>query len=404
MQVRPPAPRGKAKPPAFPGRLLRWYAANRRPLPWRRGRDPYRIWVAEVLLQQTRVDQVGERYERFLATFPDVPALARAPLSRVLKAWEGAGYYARARALSRAARLLVGRSPEGALPRRVEELEELPGVGPYIARAIASLAFGAPVVALEANGLRVAARLTLERGDPASPRVRARLARWLEARLPNGRAGEFNEALMELGETVCRPRRPRCPRCPVAEGCRAVRELPDPGLLPRARRRRARPVVTAAVVAVEWNGRWLVRRRPATGLLGGLWEFPGGKPERGESLEGAARRELLEETGVRVGRLEPVGTVRHAYSHFRVRLRAFRAPVARRPRLSGDGAALRWVSLRGFSRLPRPRATVRIAALLGRPTGRASRGSGPRPGRRSSSRRAADRPRGRPARARGTAA
>src|SRR5208282_2257368 len=211
--------------------LLRWYRLKRRPLPWRVDRDPYRVWVAEVLLQQTRVAQAIPYYARFVATFPTLEALARAPLGRVLKVWEGAGYYARAHRLHEAARILV-RKHGGRLPSTVPELETLPGVGPYIARAVAAIAFGRREVALEANGLRVAARWTRESGDLRSASVRDRLGTTLAALLPRTRAGDFNEAVMELGETVCTPVHPRCASCPAAFACRAYRELADPGSLP----------------------------------------------------------------------------------------------------------------------------------------------------------------------------
>jgi A/G-specific adenine glycosylase len=325
-------------------------------------RDPYRIWVAEVLLQQTRVAQAIPYYERFLTRFPTVTSLARAPLSRVLKTWEGAGYYGRARNLHAAARRVV-RQHGARLPRGVAALEELPGIGPYIARAIASLAFDEDVVAVEANGLRVAARWTHERGDLRRPVVRRRLAAALGARRSRQRPGAFNEALMELGETVCLPVGPRCGACPVEGSCRARAELDDPGALPIRRPRATRPHVVASVAIVEHSGRWLVHRRAPLGLLGGLWEFPGGKVERGETAEMAGRRELLEESGLRVGPMEPVGIVRHTYSHFSVELHLFRVRLGgRRPLLRGPG--LRWLTPTQFERLPRPKATVKAVAVL----------------------------------------
>ncbi|MGI0071813.1 MAG: A/G-specific adenine glycosylase [Thermoplasmata archaeon] len=369
--------------PTSPGvtpRLLAWFRAHRRDLPWRRDRSPYRIWVAEVLLQQTRVEQAAPYFERFVRAFPTARALAAAPLGDVLKAWQGAGYYARARHLHRAARELVAHR-NGELPRTVAELEELPGVGPYVARAIASLAYGTPVVAIEANGLRVAARWTREEGDVRARAVRARLAAGLEAALPADDAGAFNEAVMELGETVCRPAAPRCGDCPVRSFCRAYRETDDPGRLPRRPAPRVRPHVRGAVVALRERGRWLVQRRAPTGLLGGLWEFPGGKIEAGERPRDAAVRELAEETGRRPGPLVYRGVVRHGYSHFTVELHVFEgAPAVSAPRSRRTGQ--RWVTLGELGRLPIPKGTEKIARLLAeaRP-GRASRGSGSRRGR-----------------------
>jgi A/G-specific adenine glycosylase len=323
------------------------------------------------MLQQTRVTQAAPYYERFLEEFPTISALATAPLERVLKVWQGAGYYARARHLHAAARQLA-RDRDGELPATVEELGRLPGVGPYIARSVAALAFGVPTVALEANGVRVAARWLLETGDVHTGEVRRRLEQALDAARGTAAPGPFHEALMELGETVCLPYLPRCKACPVRFACRAGRELEDPGSIPRRRRTRPRPLVRAAVVVLEdRRGRWLVQRRAPRGLLGGLWEFPGGKVEPGESPQRAASRELFEETGVRAGRLRSVGTVRHAYSHFSVDLHVFRGrpfpPVPRaRP-------GRRWVTPDELRRLAIPKATEKAVALLTYPErGRAS--------------------------------
>lgn len=299
----------------------------------------------------------------------------------MLKVWEGAGYYARARNLHRAARWLM-RERAGRLPERSAQLRQLPGVGPYIAAAVASLAFGEPVVALDSNGRRVLARWTLERSDPRNVRVSRRLERWVLGRVPPQRMGEFNEALMELGETLCQPRHPNCGRCPVAADCRARQELPDPGQVPVLRRSRTKPLVIGAVTAVERGGRWLMLRRPSTGLLGGLWEFPGGKLEPGETPEAAGRRELREETGLSTGALEPIATIRHEYSHFRVALHLFRARSPR-GRIRARGRRHRWVGTRELRRLPLPRATVKMIPFLERrpDPGRASPDSGSHPGR-----------------------
>ncbi|MCI4368065.1 MAG: A/G-specific adenine glycosylase [Thermoplasmata archaeon] len=358
-------------------KLLRWFAHHRRSLPWRVAPDPYRIWISEVLLQQTRVSQAIPYYERFVRRFPSIEKLAQAKQGDVLKAWEGAGYYARARHLHKAAREIVRRHG-GKLPENANALRELPGFGPYISAAVASIAFGERIVATEANGLRVTARLTLERGDPRSAIVRRRLEEHLASALPANRAGAFNEALMELGETVCTPRRPSCPDCPIASQCRAYRELDAPEILPHRPRRSRRPHHRVAVVVLESDGRWLVQRRPEHGLLGGLWEFPGGKIEPGESPADAARRELLEETGELAPSLRPIGVVHHSYSHFSVELHGFLGRRSSRRPPAVQGPSRRWVSPEAFARLPVPRATHKIVALLGESgvtaPGRPSRG------------------------------
>ncbi len=357
--------RGSAKAPdaATTRALLAWFRTTRRELPWRRRRGPYRIWVAEVLLQQTRVDQAVPYFERFVARFPTVRSLARAHEAQILKVWEGAGYYARARNLGAAARDVVRRH-RGRLPRTVSELEELPGVGPYIARAVASLAFGAPTVALEANGKRVAARWWMERGDVRTSAVARVLERRLTDLLPEDAPGEFNEALMELGETICLPVSPQCRRCPVSMTCRAYATLEAPGVIPVRFSRRRKPHLRAAVLVVQSADRFLIQRRGRGGLLAGLYEFPGGRIERGESPEAAARRELEEETGLRVpGRIEPIGIVHQSYSHFSVDLHVYHARLPRIRRVRTDHDR-QWASRAQIQRLPLPRATEKILHLL----------------------------------------
>jgi A/G-specific adenine glycosylase len=323
-----------------------------------------------VLLQQTRVAQATPYFERFVRAFPDVRALAAAPLDRVLKVWQGAGYYARARNLHAAARRIV-RDYHGEIPSDVEALETLPGIGPYIARSVASIAFGVRTVALEANGLRVGARWFRADGDPRSGPVRRSIESSLRRAMAEQPPGAFNEAVMELGETICLPAAPRCDICPVATACRAYLELDDPGSVPASRRSARRPHYCGAIVVLEdGHGRWLVQRRPPRGLLGGLWEFPGGKIEPGESDAHAAARELFEETGARGLRLTSVGRVRHAYSHFTVELHVFRARVRPpSPRVTSDR---KWVTPREMRRLALPKATEKALSLLPPPvSGRA---------------------------------
>jgi A/G-specific adenine glycosylase len=329
-----------------------------------------------VLLQQTRVAAAVPYFERFIARFPTVASLASASREEVLKLWEGAGYYDRATRLHAAAQWVVA-NRAGRLPRSVEAWEELPGVGRYIARAITSLAFDTPVVALEANGLRIAARWTEERGDLRRGAVRARLATALAEVGFGGRPGDFNEALMELGETVCRPVAPLCDACPVRPFCQwgqGPRADPVPA---RAAGRSSRHVV-AAVAAIERRGRWLVQQRPVHGRLAGLWEFPGGTVEVGETPEAACRRELREEVGLRPADLEFLGIVRHAYTNFTVELHLFagRAPTGARAR---GPQSPRWLTPEEFARLPRPRATIKAVELL---AARARGPEGPFPGSR----------------------
>ena len=248
--------------------LLAWYDREARPLPWRETRDPYRVWVSEIMLQQTRAEAVAPRYAAFLARFPDVEALARADEQEVLKAWEGMGYYSRARNLHRAAMEVAKMG--GRFPRSARELERLPGVGAYTAAAVASIAFGEAVPALDGNQARVLARLIAYEETVDTPQ---RLRAQAEALMDRERPGDYNQALMDLGSGVCTPRAPRCELCPVAAFC-AARAGGDAQSYPRLPSPVERRAVDMTVVLAYMNGRVLVRRRPSKGLLAGLWEFP----------------------------------------------------------------------------------------------------------------------------------
>ncbi len=303
-------------------RLLAWYRSVARDLPWRRTRDPYAIWVSEVMLQQTQVARVIPFYERWMARFPTVVHLAEASLDEVLKLWEGLGYYARARKLHEAARLVVERHG-GRLPCSPEALMALPGIGPYTAGAIASIAFGRRAVALDGNGRRVLARLVALEEPINTPRGERLLRELAERLLPEDDAGTWNQALMELGATVCRPRAPACGHCPWHDEC-AARLQGRQHELPRRAPRRPRPHYRVAAGLI-WNGHGelLIARRPEDKMLGGLWEFPGGKCRPGEPLDACLKRELREELGIEVDVSEQAARVEHGYSHFSITLYAF---------------------------------------------------------------------------------
>ncbi|MGB5302134.1 MAG: A/G-specific adenine glycosylase [Gemmatimonadota bacterium] len=302
------------------GLLLEWFRPRRRDVPGRNESDPYRIWVAEVMAQQTRISTVIPYYESFVERFPDVETLAAAPLDAVLKAWEGLGYYSRARNLHRAAAEVRERYG-GLLPEDAESLRSLPGIGAYTAGAIASIAFGRPEPAVDGNVRRVLSRL-YDLEEPAPGRLEA-LSRELIAEA-NGQAGLLNQALMDLGSSVCTPRSPGCEACPVAGNCLAL-QRGTVALRPPRRRRPPLPHHDIAA-ALVWRGpRLLIARRPEEGLLGGLWEFPGGKVEAGETPADGARREVREELEVEVEVLGEVARIQHAYSHFRITLHLFHA-------------------------------------------------------------------------------
>ncbi len=301
-------------------KLLAWYAVNARTLPWRGHPDPYAVWVSEIMLQQTQVDTVSPYFERWMARFPTLEALAAASEQEVLALWEGLGYYSRARNLWRAARQVW--EAGGQMPRTAADLALLPGVGRYTAAAIASMAFGQDEAALDGNIRRVLARIFNVTLPARSPEGERQLWALAQQHLPPGRAGDYNQALMDLGSQICTPRAPACLVCPLQALCQAAAL----GLQAERPVMSSRPpvplwTVTAAVI---WRAdRVLIARRPSRGLLGGLWEFPGGKLEPGETLPEGLRREIAEELAVEIAVGAELGVYRHAYTHFKVVLHAF---------------------------------------------------------------------------------
>ena len=342
--------------------LLTWYRRCRRDLPWRRRRDPYAIWISEIMLQQTQVTTIAARYDEFLERFPDVHALAGASLGAVLKAWEGLGYYARARNLHRAAKQIV-RQHDGKLPRGLEALLRLPGVGRYTAGAIASIAFDLDEPVLDGNVTRVCCRLFRVRRNPKAAKTQETLWRFARGLIPPGRAGLLNQALMDLGATVCTAREPRCLLCPVATFCEALAHG-EQHTLPMKVKAKPIPHYDVAAGVIRKGGRLLIDQRKPEGLLGGLWEFPGGKREKGESLKACLAREVREELSIAIKVLRPLVTAKHAYSHFRITLHAFECEyVSGSPRALGC-AAFKWVWPSGLGRYAFPRGSQKIIAAL----------------------------------------
>nr|PZM93270.1 MAG: A/G-specific adenine glycosylase [Pseudomonadota bacterium] len=288
--------------------VLAWYRSSARDLPWRRTRDPYRIWLSEVMLQQTRVEAVKPYYRRFLERFPTVEALAAAPEDEVLAAWSGLGYYARARALHRAAREVVERW-DGRLPADEAALRQLPGFGPYTVAAVGSIAFGLPLAAVDGNIARVLSRWLCLEGDARSParmNELRRVAAWL---LPPESAGDWNQALMELGATLCLPRRPACLVCPASVHCRARRQGRQHAI-PAPRRAKERPVIRLAAALVLGDEGVLLARRPPEGLFASLWELPSVELGEEDDPREALSRFLGPEVGEELGRTEQVLTHR----------------------------------------------------------------------------------------------
>jgi len=356
-----PSPLNSSRRKRFAARLVSWYDSHQRDLPWRRdAHDPYRIWISETLLQQTQVATAIPYYARFLARFPTVRALAAARLDDVLKAWEGAGYYARARNLHRAAQEIVTRFG-GRIPQTVDDLLTLPGIGRYTAGAIASIAFNRDAPILDGNVARVLCRYFNIAADPKSAGTQKELWKLAEDLVPRGSAGEFNQAIMDLGATVCTPRNPSCRACPLNRGC-AARRLGIQAKLPAKHKKKPLPHYAVAVGIIWKRGKILIAKRFAKDLLGGLWEFPGGHQEKGESLARCVQREVREELGIAVRVEKEFAVVDHGYSHFRITLHAFHCRWVRgRPRAMGC-AAWKWVSPSALARYAFPAANRKIIA------------------------------------------
>lgn len=340
--------------------LLRWFDRNRRDLPWRRRHDLFSIWVSEVMLQQTQVSTVLPYYRNFLKRFPTLKRLAAANLQDVLKAWEGLGYYSRARNLWSAVRL-VQENFHGRIPADYVGFRQLPGVGDYIAAAVLSIGCGLPLPVVDGNVLRVVSRWQGMTGDIGLTTTKKKTHAFLCTIIPANSPGRFNEAMMELGALVCLPRNPLCRQCPLRPGCFAFGRRKT-ALLPVKSRKKPVPTHQVALAVIVRAGNVFIQQRPETGHLGGLWEFPGGKCRHGESPERAVVRECHEELGVEVEVLAKFAEVRHSYSHFRIILHAFACRLSKgRPKTLQPHT---WVRIGELSRYPFPAANHKFFPQL----------------------------------------
>ena len=328
-------------------RLLEWYGCQGRALPWRNTRDPYRVWLSEIMLQQTTVAAVIPYYQRFLEHFPTLDTLAAASLDEVIALWAGLGYYSRARNLHHAARQIVEQQ-SNRFPDNLEALMQLPGVGRSTAGAILSIAFDRPAAILDGNVRRVLVRLFAWREDPRSSRAEKQLWQWAEALTSAENPHDYAQAIMDLGATICTPRGPDCLNCPLRELCQAhkqelVAELPVP------RKTSKVPVRKQGVLIIHTSGKFLLRQRPPEGFLGGLWEFPTfERSAEVASVQAAAA--LLSELCV-CGSLEKAGAIRHAYSHFKLELSVFKVDAGAITGVA-EGGAYRWCTVNELEGLP----------------------------------------------------
>ena len=348
--------------PTWPRELVRWFEQEHRPMPWRSDPSPYKVWVSEVMLQQTQVITVVPYFDRFVKRFPSFRNLAAADLQSVLKLWEGLGYYSRARHLHQAAKMMTQKYG-GEPPRTADELRQFPGVGPYTAAAIASIAFGEPIPSVDGNLLRVCSRLwgleTPMRAKSLADEIRGRLTPMIKTVNPS----YFNQAMMELGALICTPRNPLCGKCLISKYCVAlasgrVHELPVVASAKKI------PHYRIAVGVVWKRGKILIARRHERQMLGGLWEFPGGKQLKKEALSETVMREVVEETGVLCQVESAYVTVKQTYSHFKITLTAFKCRWRSGRARANASAQLKWILPADLRHYPMPRANRRIVEAM----------------------------------------
>jgi A/G-specific adenine glycosylase len=364
----------------FSHELLDWYSKHKRDLPWRRSKNPYYIWVSEVMLQQTRVDTVIPYYHRFIEQFPTVEALAEAPEENVLKAWEGLGYYSRARNLQSAVREVHERYG-GQVPNEKSEISSLKGVGPYTSGAILSIAYNQPEPAVDGNVMRVLSRYFRIEEDIMKPRTRVQMEGLAKELIPEGTASDFNQALMELGATVCTPRSPYCLTCPIMAGCSAREEGMVDVLPVKKKAKPPRPELRIAAFIEgegEHAGKWLVRQRPQEGLLARMWELPHVELKHSDGLDDAVsmqvlRDTLLEQEGILITPDDWLMDVQHTFSHIHWDMKVYRCRLDESNRLGEEAGWIpfhyRFIGTEDLSQYAFPNVFVRIMETWRQPAG-----------------------------------
>ncbi len=348
--------------PRMRQKLLKWYDQNQRDLPWRTTTDPYHIWVSEVMLQQTQVDTVIPYYKRFLKRFPSLKTLADADLNDALKVWEGLGYYARARNLKKAAAAVLN-DYQGQVPENEDSFRDLPGVGDYICAAVLSIAFYKPLAVVDGNVKRVLARLILIDKPVNNSKNHSTFSEAADLLLARRKPHLFNQAMMELGALICRPRNPDCKNCPFKQFCKAYLENRVEEFPKRIKTKKV-PTYHISAGVVFKKDKILITRRKPEGFLGGLWEFPGGKVQKREKPEETCKREIREEVNLGIEIIEHLTTVKHAYTHFKIIMDVFVCDYVKgRIKLNGPDD-FRWINLKQTKNYPFPKANLKVLPFL----------------------------------------
>jgi A/G-specific adenine glycosylase len=343
-------------------KLLTWFQENQRLLPWRKTYDPYQVWISEIMLQQTQVKTVLPYFDRWMKKLPTIQSVADAKEDTVLKLWEGLGYYSRARNLQKAARQIVEKHG-GEFPSDFESILSFPGVGRYTACAIASIAFNQDYPVVDGNVIRVLSRLFHYSENTRLPAAEKWMWGKVEDLLPKGKARNFNQGMMELGALICTPKSPKCEACPLVSECMAKKKGVQESL-PNRGPRKVLTNIKVAIAVIRKGDKVFIQKRPEKGLMGGLWEFPGGKVEKGERPEVAVLREVSEEVGVKLRELTKLREIKHAYTSFKVDLHCFEANYASgRVRLKSATEG-KWVEISDLKKYPFPAANVSLISQL----------------------------------------
>jgi A/G-specific adenine glycosylase len=345
-----------AKKEKIQTKLLRWFEKNGRDLPWRKTRDPYAIWVSEIMLQQTQVATVIPYHQKFLKSFPTIHHLAKSDLSKVLKVWEGLGYYSRARNLHRASQIVLTRF-HGKIPETLKDLLGLPGIGRSTAGSILSFAFHKDAPILDGNAKRVLSRLFTVSSNPVKSKTEGLLWQISESLVPKGFSNPFNQALMDLGSMLCTPKEPECDRCPLHRFCKG-RASGKPERFPAKKVKRTIPHIESVSAVIKKDGRVLLNQRPPKGLLGGLWEFPNWRIKGKKIQKQQLKNQMDREVGLSINVKESIGTFQQTYSHFKLTLSVFHCQ-----HLNGKGKG-KWVPIRNLALYPMSRIHRRIAEMI----------------------------------------